>query len=212
MSLLNAAASNSMFQQAMFTSVTGIDASAVGVGDVESGNGGGGSDSLWGSMMGGDNRQEENKNTGLAVTDDEFASIEKWANYLRYGMLVLMSLCSITAFYTIGGTGVDISTSFLAVYVFFFSSILCCFEVAWKMVIRYIVQNFGFLYNPIGKTIFLFFLSIMCFQLGVMGKIMFALLLISIGVLVFVNFRHPKYGQYLRMKHFYGKVNINRQQ
>lgn len=44
----------------------------------------------------------------------------------------------------------SVSENFIAMYVFFFSTLICCYELAMRQIAIMIVQNFGFLYNPIG--------------------------------------------------------------
>lgn len=92
-----------------------------------------------------------NNQNVLDVTQEELAGMKKWASILRIIMLIVSTLMIVTAYYNIGvvnttSTGsTNSSATFLAVYVFFFSTLICCYEVALKFVSVYIVQNFGFM-------------------------------------------------------------------
>jgi hypothetical protein len=150
-------------------------------------------------------------NAVLDVDENELAKIQKWSKVLRTSMLVIATLVMITAYYNFASTSTTLSSGFLAMYLLFFSCMLCCFEIAYKSVSIYLVQNFGFLYSPYGKFIFLTFVGMVCYQLSTMGKVMFGLLILYGFVNLYVNFIHPKYPQYLRIMHFYNKVKAGKQ-
>lgn len=150
-------------------------------------------------------------NAVLDVDEKELAKIQKWSKVLRTSMLIIAALVMITAYYNIASTSSTLSSGFLAMYLLFFSCMLCCFEIAYKTISIYLVQNFGFLYNPYGKFVFLTFVGMVCFQLSTMGKVMFGLLILYGLVNIYVNFIHPKYPQYLRIMHFYNKVKAGKQ-
>jgi hypothetical protein len=136
--------------------------------------------------------------------------ILKWSKFLRTSMIIVSVLCIITSWYNLATATNSVSTNFLAIYVFFFSSMICCYELALKQVAILIVQNFGFLYNPAGRSIFLIFLAILLFQLSTMGMVMFAVL-IAMGVLqIYVDIRHPKFETYKRTMHFYNKASAKK--
>lgn len=138
------------------------------------------------------------------------AKILKWSKFLRTTMIIVSVLCIITSWYNLATATNSISTNFLAVYVFFFSMMICCYELALKQVAVLIVQNFGFLYNPVGRSIFLMFLAILLFQLSTMGVVMFAVLL-TVGILqIYVDIRHPKFETYKRTMHFYNKASASK--
>ena len=122
-------------------------------------------------------------------------------------MIVVSTLCIITAFYNLATASNSVATNFLAVYVFFFSSLVCCYEVAIKQVVIIMVQNFGFLYNPIGRTIFVCFLAVLLFQLSTMGQVMFAILLVMGIVQIYVDCRHPKFEKYKMIIHYFVKAS-----
>lgn len=140
------------------------------------------------------------------IDDVELDKIVKWAKMLRVAMIVVSTLCIITSFYNLATTSNTVATNFLAVYVFFFSALVCCYEVALKQVVIVIVQNFGFLYNPVGRTIFVVFLAILLFQLSIMGMVMFAILLAMGIVQIYVDVKHPKFEKYKQVVHYFGKA------
>jgi uncharacterized membrane protein len=144
------------------------------------------------------------------IDDEEMAKILKWSKFLRTTMIIVSVLCIITSWYNLAVSTNSVSTNFLAVYVFFFSMMICCYELALKQVAVLIVQNFGFMYNPIGRSIFLMFLAILLFQLSTMGVVMFAVLL-AVGILqIYVDVRHPKFETYKRTMHFYNKASASK--
>lgn len=138
------------------------------------------------------------------------AKILKWSKFLRISMITVSILCIITSWYNLAQASNSVSTNFLAVYVFFFSMIICCYELALKQAAVLIVQNFGFMYNPVGRSIFLTFLAILLFQLSTMGKVMFAILIIMGIIQIYVDIRHPKFETYKRTMHFYNKASAKK--
>jgi COPI associated protein len=138
------------------------------------------------------------------------AKILKWSKFLRISMIVVSILCIITSWYNLAVSTNSVSTNFLAAYVFFFSMIICCYELALKQVAVLIVQNFGFMYNPFGRSIFLAFLAILLYQLSTMGKVMFAILIVMGIIQIYVDIRHPKFETYKRTMHFYNKASATK--
>lgn len=148
-----------------------------------------------------------NDPSALDVSDEEFAKIKLWARNLRYSMILLSTLMLITAWYNIlSVTSPSISASFLAFYLSIFSCLICCFEIAWRQVALYIVQNFGFMYSSVGRTLFLIFVAIVFFQLSTFGIVIFCLMMLWGIVNIYVNAKHPKYNLYLRKLHFYNRA------
>lgn len=138
------------------------------------------------------------------------AKILKWSKFLRTAMIIVSILCIITSWYNLAQASNSVSTNFLAVYVFFFSMIICCYELALKQAAVLIVQNFGFMYNPVGRSIYLVFLAILLFQLSTVGKVMFAVLIIMGILQIYVDIRHPKFETYKRTMHFYNKASATK--
>lgn len=148
--------------------------------------------------------EEKQQRVPDGVSEEAAAGMHKWARIIRLSMLVVSTLMIITAFYNLGSSSNSVSTNFLAIYVFFFSCLICCYELAFKQVAYHIVQNFGFMYTAVGRSIFLTFVAILCFQLSTMGMVMFALLVVMGAVQVYVNFRYPQFEAYMRNLHFKG--------
>lgn len=147
----------------------------------------------------------------LDVTEEELSEIKKWARILRYSMIILSTLMLITAWYNIFSvTSPSISATFIALYLTVFSCLICCFEIAFRQVALFIVQNFGFMYHAPGRTIFLIFVAIVFFQLSIMGKVVFSLMVVWGCLNAYVNYKHPKYNQYLKKLHFYHRAMAKR--
>ena len=121
-------------------------------------------------------------------------------------MLVICTLMMICAWYNMLTASNSASKNVLALYVFFLSTLLCCFELALRQAALYIVQNFGFMYSPVGRVFFLVFLAILCFQLSTFGIVVFCFVLLFGAVEIFVRVSHPKYGKYVRSLHYYETV------
>lgn len=147
----------------------------------------------------------------LDVDEKELGRIRYWARTLKISMLCICTLMMITAFYNFMSlSSGKLSTSFLAAYLFVFSSLLCCYECALKMVAMQLVQNFGFLYNPFGRFAFMMFVGFICYDMSTMGIVCFAFLLLYGCVNTYVHFKHPQYGRYLRATHAYNRVTAKR--
>lgn len=143
----------------------------------------------------------------LDVTDEELGQLKKWSRNLRIAMIVISCLMIALAWYNFLSTSsVDISNTFIALYIFLFAILICCFECAFKQAAFIIVQNFGFMYNPIGRFLFLFIVGFLCFELSTFGKVLFAFLIVYGCVYAYVSFKHPKYGKYLRTLHYFNRA------
>ncbi|KAG5182426.1 hypothetical protein JKP88DRAFT_348871 [Tribonema minus] len=82
--------------------------------------------------------------------------------------LINMGLCvllSATAVLELIGLP-NFQTLVLAVYLFAFACILCCFETHISFIASLAASNFGFLYNAKGRALFLLFVGILCFSFG----------------------------------------------
>jgi hypothetical protein len=148
------------------------------------------------SSHGGDGPPEK-----LDIDPAEAEIIEKWATKLRSIYIGTSVLMSLAAFFSLGSN--DLTVVFTALYVWFFSMLILCFELALKVFAKLISENFGFMYNPLMRTLFLFMNIIMCYELGLLGKICVLLLLFSGVTHLYVSFRHPLFEEVLRRKHFY---------
>jgi predicted membrane-bound dolichyl-phosphate-mannose-protein mannosyltransferase len=103
----------------------------------------------------------------LDVDEEELAQLKKYSRIMRLTMLGITALIMATAFSNFLSTSGTVATIVLALYLLFFSGLLCCFECGLKMFSNSIAQNFGFLYSAQGKMVFLIFVAIICFQLSV---------------------------------------------
>jgi hypothetical protein len=140
------------------------------------------------------------------IDEEELDKILYWSKILRVTFIVDSTLLVACAWYNILTLAHSLASNFLAVYLFFLSMLLCCYEIAIRQVALLIVTNFGFMYSLIGRAIFIVFVAVIAFQLSVFGIVCFSLLLAS-GILeAFVRLRYPKYGEYLRKQHYYGSV------
>ncbi len=144
--------------------------------------------------------------TYLDCDDDVLREMENWGSRLKYAMCALSLFIIITAFYSFGSVSGDVSTTFIALYVFFFGVLILCYEIAFKFTSIIIVQNFGFLYNPYGRSIFLLLLSVLCYHLGAMGIVSFGFLMGAIFFHGYIDLRYPKFEKFLQIKHFHGRV------
>jgi hypothetical protein len=140
--------------------------------------------------------------TSIDVDPSELEEMKKWAAKLRITNLVVSTLLMLASFFSLGST--DLTLVFIAIYVFFFSLLLCCYELGLQAIAQVIAQNFGFVYNTIPRRIFIVLIAILCFELGLIGKISMGILLASESVHAYVLFKHPKFNYYMKLKHFYG--------
>jgi hypothetical protein len=74
------------------------------------------------------------------------------------------------------------------------------------MFTRFIVANFGFLYNTPGRLGFLAFLAMLSWSLGLMGKVCFALLISTFCLEIYLRFKMPKFGEYMEKSHYFDTV------
>lgn len=149
--------------------------------------------------------------SALDVDEKELGRIRYWARILRISMLAICTLMMITAFYNfLSFSAANLSTSFLAAYLFVFATLLCCYECGLRMISVQLVQNFGFLYNPFGRFVFIMFVGFICFDMSTMGIVCFTFLLLYGIVNTYVHFKHPQYGRYLRATHAYNRATAKR--
>ncbi len=136
----------------------------------------------------------------LDISPSELKELEKWNMILRVSFMaisILMATASVLAL-----QNASLGTFVIAIYVFFFAIVICCFELSLKGIAMVISENFGFMYTKSGKVIFIVFISVMCFDLKVMGKVCMALLLLAVCVNIYVIITLPKYEKWLRKKHY----------
>lgn len=156
--------------------------------DVESGN------------SGNANATDPASAEALGVTPEVLKKIQMWGLILRVSYMCASILMAAAAALTIQNAG--LSVIFIALYVFFFAIIICCFEVALNVIALWIAQNFGFMYTLLGRMLFIIFVASLCYNLKLFGKIVMGILLaivvLNIGIIVVF----PKYEAWLRAKHF----------
>jgi hypothetical protein len=136
----------------------------------------------------------------LNISPEELKMMEKYGLFLRISFVVVSILMASAACVELGGT--DVATAFIALYVLFFSIIICCFELALSFVSKWIATNFGFLYSLSGRVLFLTFVAVMCFSLGLFGQIVMGLTFAALVFNVYVLIVYPKFDQWLRIKHY----------
>eukprot|EP01039_Chlorochromonas_danica_P004448 gene4448-4873_t len=146
----------------------------------------------------------------LDVDEKELSQIKKYSRVMRFAMIGIATLMIITAWYNIASSSSSLAKGFLAFYLFIFGFLLCCFEIAMRSAAMIIVQNFGFLYSPVGKVIFLVFISFLAYELSTLGKVCFALLLAYACMNIYIGCKHPQYGRYQRLMHYYNRARASR--
>jgi Tfp pilus assembly major pilin PilA len=137
----------------------------------------------------------------LNLPPEEIAEINAWSKKLRQAYIVISVIMSLAAFFSLGSN--DLAVVFIALYVWFFSCLIFCFELALTVVAKLIAENFGFMYNIVNRSIFLFMVTIMCFELGFIGKLVMIMLFCASVVSIYVAIKHPAYEEYLRRSHYY---------
>jgi len=119
----------------------------------------------------------------------------------------LYMICAIFMAYVSVRTFQDGSSDFFmlcfAFYIFLFSILICCFEAQlFGFISSMIAINFGFMYNIIGRWIFLIFVGVMCMKLGPFGvACMITLYVGGLGHAIMI-FKFPFFQEYQRMLHF----------
>ena len=131
----------------------------------------------------------------------ELKEIERWAKRLRVAYMSISAVMALAAFMSLGSD--DLGVMFMALYVWFFALLIFCSELALRGVAKLIAQNFGFMYNPAGRIIFFLFIAVMCYELGLLGKIVMGMLTAASIVHIYVIIMHPAFEEYVRKKHYY---------
>jgi hypothetical protein len=141
----------------------------------------------------------------LNVTPEELAELKKWSYILRIGFGICASLMIIAGLFTLSSA--SLSEVFIALYVIFFGSLICCYEIAFAGMSKTIAQNFGFMYTKLGRALFLLFIAFLCYGLGLFGIIVMCLLVVGMGVNIYVMYLCPKYSEWVRIQHFKNLTN-----
>jgi hypothetical protein len=140
----------------------------------------------------------------IDVDPAELHTMQQWANKLRTINIGVCALLMISAFFSLGSN--DLTQVFIALYVWFFAGLLCCYELGLSAITQFIAINFGFMYNSYPRKIFVILVAILCFGLGLFGKIAMGLLLGSECCYAYVQYKHPKFEKYMKMTHLYGSA------
>lgn len=141
----------------------------------------------------------------LNMTPEELQLIKKWSYMLRIGFAVCASLMIIAGLFTLASA--SLGEAFIALYVIFFGSLICCYEIALPGISKPIAQNFGFMYTKFGRALFLLFMAFLSYGLGLFGIIVMCLLIIGMGVNIYVMYICPKYSEWVRIQHFKNLTN-----
>lgn len=143
--------------------------------------------------------------------EEEFEEIKAWHKKLRLAYIGISTFMVITALLSFISLTV-LTAGFLAFYVLIFSCLMCCHTASftWFGIAKFIVQNFGFLYNPVGRLAFSMFLSVLVWDLGLFGKISFAALMSTCLVEVYVAIKHPQFNAYSEKLHYFDSVTPRR--
>ena len=104
---------------------------------------------------------------------------------------------------SISSSSSSIGTIFIAIYVFMFAIMLCCFEVGLSVIAKCMSENMGFLYTISGRTVFMCLIAGMCAKLYIFGYIMIAIIAIVLLVHYVLIFRNPKIIPYIFQLHYY---------
>ena len=104
---------------------------------------------------------------------------------------------------SISNSSSSIGTIFIAIYVFMFAVMLCCFEVGLSVIAKCMSENMGFLYTISGRTVFMCLIAGMCAKLYIFGYIMIAIIAIVLLVHYVLIFRNPKIIPYIFQLHYY---------
>ncbi|EWM30415.1 Golgi apparatus membrane protein TVP15 [Nannochloropsis gaditana] len=114
--------------------------------------------------------------------------------YMRVANFALCILMSAAAVLTvIVPAGATPASWVLAFYVLAFSCLLCCFEVNLRRVAKHIANNFGFLYDAKSRATFLIFVGVLCFSLGITGKVAGAAMIANALFNTVVLCKYPQY-------------------
>jgi hypothetical protein len=135
----------------------------------------------------------------IDVSPEELKELRKWEIILRVSFMICAIAMGIIAFFSFAST--SLGDFFVALYVLFFSVIICCYECALTGVSRWIAQNFGFMYTRIGRIVFILYVAVLCIELGVFGIVVCSALVLAIAVNIYVYYKQPKYAAWIRHKH-----------
>lgn len=145
--------------------------------------------------------------SNIEIDPQELAEIESWITKLKNLYIGVGVLMTLAAFFQLGTN--NLATLFLAFYVCFFGVLIVCVEMALKFIARLIAENFGFMYNPVMRFLFIFLNMVLCYELGLIGKIAVCVLAFTGCTHIYVAWKHPQFEHVLRKKHYYSEVTAN---
>lgn len=148
---------------------------------------------------------EQDNDLQLDITPEELKEMRKYSLYLRGAFAICAALMILVALLNL--TASSLGDLFIAIYVFFFGIVICCYEIAFAGISRWIAQNFGFMYTKIGRILFILFVAFLCFDLGLFGILVMCLLIIAICGNLYVLYKCPKYEDWIRQQHFKNMTN-----
>lgn len=150
----------------------------------------------------GDVEDQGPKPEEMNIDPAELKEMQKYALGLKLYYIACTAMLSAAAWVYVLNDAKDITKIFIAFYVFMFAVQICCFEMAIQACARVISSNFGFLYNGIGRGIYLLFVAALAANLGDLGIAAMAFLLLAVVLNIVIVFQFPKYTQWLRLKHY----------
>ena len=161
-------------------------------------------EAAWAAATGGDVESQEPTPAEpiLDIDPAELKEMQKYALALRVYYMCCAIMLSAAAWVYILNDGKDFTKIFIAGYVFVFAVQICCFELAIQACARIIASNFGFMYNGIGRGVYLIFVGVLALNLGDLGIAAMAFLLLAVLLNIVIVFQFPKYTKWLRKKHY----------
>lgn len=159
-------------------------------------------DAVFAAATGGDVESQDPAPPPLDIDPAELKEMQKYALALKVFYMCCAILLSAAAWVYLLNDAGDVTKVFIAGYVFLFAIQICCFELAIQACARLIASNFGFMYNGIGRGVYLIFVACLAINLGDIGIAAMALLLLGVLLNIVIVFQFPKYTVWLRKKHY----------
>jgi len=120
---------------------------------------------------------------------EEQARIFLSMRLVNVGLSVLLAAASAVTILSV----TSLTTGVICLYIFVFACLLCCFETHLTQIKQIISTNFGFLYNAKGRAVFLLFIGLLSFNLGLLGKIAGGLMLANAVFNFYIICKYPEY-------------------
>ena len=113
--------------------------------------------------------------------------------YLRFINLMVSILVCVLSVLCVITFNANVAKAIMSIYVFCFGFMICCFEMQFKAFLLNITDNFGFFFDAKMRTLFLLFVSLLCFDLGVLGIVMGTGLLFCAGLNAYALCKYPEF-------------------